>query len=177
MPRPEKPDSHHGFEFQDLEDNMLLNALNVIYVLIAIAMTAFILLQRGAGATAGASFGAGASATVFGSRGASSFLTRSTAVLATLFFVLTLGMGMYVSRGSVIAQEVDLGVMGAPTTGAPARPAPALDVPQAPGATPAAAPSTPPAGAAIVAPAQPVAAAPADVPASPAAQTGDKPPR
>ena len=161
---------------------MLLNALNVIYVLIAIAMTAFILLQRGAGATAGASFGAGASATVFGSRGASSFLTRSTAVLAGSFFVLTLGMGMYVSRGHGIPTEIDLGVMGASTTDTPAKAAPASDVPKAPGAKSAPARITPPAGANTATPSMPVVAVPAapagDVPSpAPAAQTGDKPAR
>ncbi len=160
---------------------MLLNALNVVYVLVAIAMTAFILLQRGAGATAGASFGAGASATVFGSRGASSFLTRSTAVLATSFFVLTLGMGMYVSRGTGVARDIDLGVMGETTTeSTPAKTAPASDVPRAPGAKPAPAKGSTTSGGLTIAPAAPLAAAPAsaDVPSPPpAAQTDDKPAR
>lgn len=161
---------------------MLLNALNVIYVLVAIAMTAFILLQRGAGATAGASFGAGASATVFGSRGASSFLTRSTAVLATSFFVLTLGMGIYVSRGAGIAQDIDLGVMGATTSeAAPAKAVPASDVPRAPGVQTAPPKPQTTDGGVTIAPAAPVAAAPApasaDVPSPPAAQTDDKPAR
>ncbi len=164
---------------------MLLNALNIIYVLIAIAMTVFILLQRGAGATAGASFGAGASATVFGSRGASSFLTRTTAVLATSFFVLTLFMGVHVSRGSAIAQEIDLGVMGGTTTDSdvPAKPKPALDVPKARAPAPAAKPAitVPSTGAVTVAPAKPVAVLPVapagDVPQPPPARTDDNPAR
>jgi len=168
----------------------MLNVLNIVYVLIAIAMTAFILLQRGAGATAGASFGAGASATVFGSRGASSFLTRSTAVLATTFFVLTLGMGMYVSRGAGIAQDVDLGVMGqSKSSETPVKAKPASDVPQAPKVSPGpASPSTATPGSTTsgaqtmtVEPLVPMAAVPAptatDVPAVPAAQTDDKPAR
>ena len=62
-----------------------MQVLNIFHVLIAIAMIAFILIQKGAGATAGAAFGAGASGTVFGSRGAGNFLSRTTWVLATLF--------------------------------------------------------------------------------------------
>ena len=56
---------------------MLLTILNVVYVLLAIAMIAMILMQRGAGAQAGSGFGAGASATVFGSRGAGNFLSKT----------------------------------------------------------------------------------------------------
>ena len=92
---------------------MLLNILNVLYLLVAIAMVAFILLQRGPGATAGSGFGAGASATVFGARGSANFLSRSTAVLAFLFFALSLGMAAYVSRSGESRPTVaDLGVMG-----------------------------------------------------------------
>jgi preprotein translocase subunit SecG len=125
---------------------MTLTLLNVIYVLIAIAMVGFILVQRGAGAQAGSGFGAGASATVFGARGAGNFLTRSTAVLATVFFLLSLGMGMYVSRGGLSRGADDLGVMGdqpAASEEVPAAapaPSPASDVP-APEAAPAATPS------------------------------------
>ncbi|HVF34329.1 MAG TPA: preprotein translocase subunit SecG [Candidatus Saccharimonadia bacterium] len=132
----------------------LLTILNIIYVLVAIAMTAFILVQRGAGAQAGSGFGAGASATVFGARGASNFLTKSTAVLATLFFVLSLGMGIYVSR-SGITRGTGEGIMDAvPVETAPApAPAPAttLEVP-APAAV--LAPTTAPTGDVPVAPAK-----------------------
>ena len=72
---------------------MLLNLFNVVYVLVAIGMIVLILLQRGAGAQAGSGFGGGASGTVFGARGAATFLSRSTAVLAGLFFLLSLVMG------------------------------------------------------------------------------------
>jgi preprotein translocase subunit SecG len=112
---------------------MTITILNILYVLVAIAMIAFILLQRGAGAQAGSGFGAGASATVFGARGAASFLTRSTAVLATIFFAVSLGMGMFIAHTYGSRSAVDLGVMGrgAPTAPAPA-PAPATEVPAAP---------------------------------------------
>ena len=87
-----------------------MQALNIFYVLIAIAMVALILVQKGAGATAGAAFGSGASGTVFGARGAGNFLTRSTWVLATLFCSLSLLMAVMVSRMSN-APETDLGVL------------------------------------------------------------------
>src|SRR5690348_2436292 len=94
---------------------MLSIVANIFYVLIAIGMTALILLQRGAGAAAGSGFGAGASATVFGARGSANFLSRSTAVLAALFFALSLGMGIYlkVNGGAIRQQQAnnDLGVM------------------------------------------------------------------
>ena len=73
-----------------------MQALNIFHVLVAIAMVAFILVQRGPGATAGAAFGSGASGTVFGARGAGSFLSRSTWVLATLFCLISLIMAVII---------------------------------------------------------------------------------
>jgi len=87
-----------------------MQALNIFYVLIAIAMVALILVQKGAGATAGAAFGSGASGTVFGARGAGNFLTRATWVLGTLFCLISLLMAVMVSRMSN-APETDLGVL------------------------------------------------------------------
>ena len=111
---------------------MILTLVNVLYVLIAVAMTVLILLQRGAGAAAGSGFGGGASATVFGARGASNFLSKSTATLAALFFVMSLGMAMYASNtvrsGGV---DSDLGVMGA------VEPAASFETPLAPSVAPA----------------------------------------
>jgi preprotein translocase subunit SecG len=92
---------------------MLLTIANVLFVLIAIAMVVLILLQRGAGAAAGSGFGGGASATVFGARGSANFLSKSTAVLATLFFALSLGMAVHANRSSTATPSSDdLGVMG-----------------------------------------------------------------
>src|SRR6476469_9872704 len=95
---------------------MLLSILNIIYVLLAIAMIALILMQRGAGAQAGSGFGGGASGTVFGARGSSNFLSKSTKWLAVVFFVLSLVISWNVSRssrkpdaetvGSIMAQQV-----------------------------------------------------------------------
>src|SRR5947209_8155451 len=111
---------------------MLLTIFNVVYVLVAIGMIVLILLQRGAGAAAGSGFGGGASGTVFGSRGATTFLSRSTAVLAGLFFVLSLAMGVYLGNARATRPADDLGVGGTevPAQQAPPAPAPAGDVPK-----------------------------------------------
>ncbi len=89
-----------------------MQVLNIFHVLIAIALVAFVLIQKGQGATAGAAFGSGASGTVFGARGAGNFLTRSTWVLATLFCAISLTMAVLVSRIAAVP-ETDLGVIGA----------------------------------------------------------------
>ena len=61
-----------------------------VHVLIAALMIGLILIQHGKGADAGAAFGSGASGTVFGAKGSGSFMTRSTAILATSFFITSL---------------------------------------------------------------------------------------
>jgi len=143
----------------------LLTILNIIYVLLAVAMVGFILVQRGAGAAAGSGFGGGASATVFGARGSANFLTKSTAILATAFFLLSIGTGMYVSRMNKAQGVADLGLMDAEVT------QPAAEVPAAPATVvPAAAPAVP-AASDVPAPSaikiDPAAAAPAPAPAEP----------
>ena len=96
-----------------------MQVLNIFHVLIAIALIAFVLVQRGQGATAGAAFGSGASGTVFGARGAGNFLSRSTWVLAALFCTISLTMGVMVSRMMEQA-EPDLGVVATHEPAAPA---------------------------------------------------------
>jgi preprotein translocase subunit SecG len=88
-----------------------MQTLNIFHVLIAIGMVAFILIQKCAGATPGAAFGSGASGTVFGSRGAGNFLSRTTWVMATLFCLISLTMAVMASRAS-LSPETDLGVIG-----------------------------------------------------------------
>ena len=132
---------------------MLLWVLNIFYVLIAIAMIALILMQRGAGAQAGSGFGGGASGTVFGARGASNFLSKSTKWLAVAFFGMTLGMAWLHMQGAQSANEqrADLGVMAGQQVPAADSTQPAPTVPAAPASPviPQAAPSetmpTPPA--------------------------------
>ncbi len=67
-------------------------ALIIIHVLLAIGLVSLVLVQQGKGADMGTAFGAGASGTLFGSSGAGNFLTRTTAILATLFFLTSLGL-------------------------------------------------------------------------------------
>ncbi len=73
--------------------------LLAIYVVVAITLVILVLVQHGKGADAGAAFGSGASGTVFGARGSSTFLSRFTAGLATLFFVLSLALAYMVRTG------------------------------------------------------------------------------
>lgn len=108
---------------------MLFTIFSVFYVLIAAALTVLILIQRGEGASAGAGFGGGASATVFGARGSASFLTRATAVLAGLFFILSLAMGIYLSHTGVQQPKANLGVMSGVVTPLPAASATAESAP------------------------------------------------
>jgi len=115
----------------------------VFHVLLAAGIIGLVLLQRGRGADAGAGFGAGASGTVFGSRGSASFLSRTTAVLATLFFVTSLGLSYLFSQQKAPTSVVDRVQLEqpapepiAPATQMPA--APAAQMPAVPAPTPAA---------------------------------------
>jgi len=150
---------------------------SVFYILIAAAMIVLILMQRGAGADAGSGFGAGASATVFGARGSANFLSRSTAVLAALFFALSLGMGIYLKAhgGQIQAKtaNADLGVMA----NLGSKPASAQNAqPATPASAKAATPVVPAAGNGDVPAAQPAPASAkttqGDVPAATPAPTG-----
>jgi len=85
--------------------------LGIAQVLIAISMTVIILIQKGAGAAAGSGFGAGASGTVFGARGSGNFLSRSTAVLATSFFLISFILAMLAGKSVDPNAEQDIGVM------------------------------------------------------------------
>lgn len=75
-------------------------AVLIGHTVIALLIIILVLLQRGKGADAGAAFGAGASGTVFGARGSSSFFSRATAVFATLFFISSLTLAYLSSQGS-----------------------------------------------------------------------------
>lgn len=120
--------------------------LNVIYLIVAVAMVVLILMQRGAGATAGSGFGGGgASGTVFGSRGSSNFLSKSTKYLAIIFMSISLFMAWNVKRGTSqpnAAPASDLGVMGSVPTAPSTTPTPAA-TPAANEAAPAATPAAP----------------------------------
>jgi len=72
--------------------------LNVFHVFLAIGLVGLVLIQHGKGADAGAAFGSGASATVFGARGSGSFLSRTTAALAALFFLTSMALAYFASQ-------------------------------------------------------------------------------
>ena len=71
---------------------VFMNILVVVQLLAAIAMIGLVLVQHGKGADMGASFGSGSSGSLFGATGSANFLSRSTAVCATVFFVATVGL-------------------------------------------------------------------------------------
>ena len=89
--------------------------LLVIQVLLSISLIVLILMQHGKGADAGAAFGSGASATVFGARGSGNFMTRATTMIAILFFIVCLALAYFSSNraqpdsvtGSVMSQELE----------------------------------------------------------------------
>ncbi len=74
--------------------------LSVAQVLLSVSLIVLILMQHGKGADAGAAFGSGASASVFGARGSGNFLSKATGVLATLFFIVCMSLA-YVSSNRV----------------------------------------------------------------------------
>ena len=73
-------------------------AILIVHVLLAIALVGLILLQQGKGADAGASFGGGASQTVFGSRGSGNFMSNATAIIAASLFVTSFALAMYAKQ-------------------------------------------------------------------------------
>ena len=77
----------------------------IIHSLAAIAIIGLILLQQGKGAAAGASFGGGASQTVFGSEGSGNFFTRATAIIATIFFCTSFGLAVIAKNQSKVATQ------------------------------------------------------------------------
>jgi preprotein translocase subunit SecG len=82
------------------------NLLFILQILSAMAMIGLVLIQHGKGADMGASFGSGASGSLFGATGSANFLSRSTAICATVFFATTLGMSVIsTGRGSARAIE------------------------------------------------------------------------
>jgi preprotein translocase subunit SecG len=108
----------------------------IVHVLIAVGIIGLVLLQRGKGAEAGAAFGSGSSATVFGARGSANFLSRSTAVLAALFFMTSLGLAYLGAQRKPPASILDTLPPAAEVTlqegvapGAAAAPPPALPGP------------------------------------------------
>ena len=113
---------------------MTHTVLLVLHVVVAAGLIVLVLLQQGKGADTGAAFGSGASSTVFGARGSATFLSRMTAVLATLFFLISLGLAWMVTGSRVsdsVAERLDVAPVVEETL-APSEPAGPADVPQIP---------------------------------------------
>jgi preprotein translocase subunit SecG len=105
---------------------MWFNLLLIAHVLLAVGIVGLVLLQQGKGAEMGASFGGGASGSVFGATGSANFLSRTTAILVTLFFASSLALAYIASNkpgGSGAVEEV---------LTAPAAPPPAVQTPGSP---------------------------------------------
>lgn len=117
--------------------------LVVLHLFLAIGIVTLVLLQHGKGADAGAAFGSGASATVFGAQGSASFLSRATGIMATLFFLTSMTLAYYANQSG--QQEGLMDNVVAPVE-APAVPEETSAIPVAPVAieTPAAATDLPP---------------------------------
>jgi preprotein translocase subunit SecG len=79
--------------------------LLVIHVITAVGIVGFVLLQQGKGADMGAAFGSGASQTLFGARGSANFLSRTTAILAAIFFCTSLALAYVYSHQSAQSQR------------------------------------------------------------------------
>ena len=137
--------------------------LTVFHIFLAVGLVGLILIQHGKGADMGAAFGSGASGTVFGAKGSGSFLTRTTAILATLFFVTSMAMAYFATQTNEpegLMERID----AAPT--AVEAPAPESDLPAVPTATEGSdLPAVPAAEGTVEAPQT------EDVPAAPAAES------
>jgi preprotein translocase subunit SecG len=137
--------------------------LTVLHLMLALGLIGLILIQHGKGADAGAAFGSGASATVFGAQGSGSFLTRITAIMATLFFLTSMALAYYASQVGEPAGLMDDVALPAPSSGTLGDlPEPADDAPAGAAAEP-----DPPEGV-------PASAEEADLP--PVAEQDDLPP-
>jgi len=107
--------------------------LLVVQVLISISLIGLILIQHGKGADAGAAFGSGASSSVFGAAGSASFLSRTTGILATLFFAVSLSLTILAHRQTQEKGLVEKYTQPTATTESRKAPAkPVSDIPAAP---------------------------------------------
>ena len=91
--------------------NLIESATLVFHVMAAIAVCGFVLLQHGKGADMGAAFGSGSSGSLFGAAGSANFLSRTTAVLATVFFVTSIALTYFGSKHGVPQGVMEKGVM------------------------------------------------------------------
>src|SRR3954452_15299617 len=116
--------------------NALLTIVLAVQILAALGMIGLILLQHGKGADMGAAFGSGASGSLFGASGSANFLSRTTAVLATVFFVCTLALAYFGNArtpesGSVLDRAAAPATAPAPAASTPAAQIPGTTAPSA----------------------------------------------
>jgi preprotein translocase subunit SecG len=129
--------------------NIFLSIVLAVQVLSAIGVIILVLIQHGKGADMGAAFGSGTSGSLFGASGSANFLSRSTAALATLFFICTLALAFLANKARTAPSALPGSVMEQPSkpaaSGVPVDPAkPALEAPaSAPKASDAPPPSAP----------------------------------
>ncbi|MEW6590102.1 MAG: preprotein translocase subunit SecG [Pseudomonadota bacterium] len=106
----------------------------IVHIIVAVAVIVLVLLQHGKGADMGAAFGGGSSGSLFGATGSANFLSRSTAILATLFFLTSLGLAYFALQQHKPTSVLDrTAVPATAQPAAPAEPAPgskAADIPQ-----------------------------------------------
>jgi len=113
----------------------------VLHVLAAIGIVVLVLLQHGKGADMGAAFGSGSAGSLFGSAGAANFLSRTTAILAAVFFATSLGLTYFSapSKSGGVTQSIEAPAapkVNVPATPASSAPAPAGESPQKPAEIP-----------------------------------------
>ena len=116
--------------------NLIQSLVLVLHVLAALSVCGFVLLQHGKGADMGAAFGSGSAGSLFGSAGAANFLSRTTAILAAVFFLTSLGLTYFSapSKSSGVIEQMQ--IPGTPQKAVPAQqpaaPAPSAPAPAAP---------------------------------------------
>ena len=124
--------------------NIWLTIVIVLHVLIALAIIGLVLLQHGKGADMGSGFGGGASSSLFGATGSANFLSRTTAILTSIFFATSLGLAYLAANKPRSSGGVLDAARSAPAVPAAPAPKPAAQTPSteqpAPGAAPAAKP-------------------------------------
>ncbi len=125
--------------------NVLVNVILAVQMLAALAMIGLVLIQHGKGADMGAAFGSGSSGSLFGASGSANFLSRSTAVLAAVFFVATLALAYFGN-----ARPAGVGSVLESPAAAPAAVQPLAPASNPAAAVPAPAPAAPASGAAQI---------------------------
>ena len=123
--------------------NMVLNILVGVQMLTALAMIGLILVQHGKGADMGAAFGSGSAGSLFGASGSANFLSRTTAVLAAVFFVCTLLLAYFsharpTTGGNSLLERAAIGAPAPAASGSASQIPSAVPAPVAPASVPAA---------------------------------------